>query len=78
MSSGAMREIGGYLRSCSAVTAIAPQSEIRFGWPDELEKFPCIILTQVAGSDTGYLGSNVFNICHLLRPIFFEFFDRFG
>ena len=51
-----MREIAGYLRSCSAVTDTVSDSEIRFGWPDELEKFPCIILTQVGGSDTGYLG----------------------
>ena len=56
MSSTGMRTIAGYLRSCSAVTGTVPQTEIRFGWPDEIEKFPCIILTQVAGSDTGYLG----------------------
>ena len=56
MSGRGLREIGGYLRSCSAVTDTVPKSEIRFGWPDELEKFPCIIITQVGGSDIGYLG----------------------
>ena len=56
MSGGDIREIAGYLRSCSAITATTPKTEIRFGWPDEIEKFPCIIITQVGGSDTGYLG----------------------
>ena len=56
MSSTGMRSIAGYLRSCSAVTDTVSDSEIRFGWPDELEEFPCIIMTQVGGSDTGYLG----------------------
>ena len=56
MSSTGMRTIGGYLRSCSAVTDTVAKSEIRYGWPDELEHFPTIIITQVGGTDTGYLG----------------------
>jgi len=51
-----IRELAGYLRSCSAITDVVSKSEIRFGWPEELNKFPCIILTQVGGSDYGFFG----------------------
>ena len=56
MSGGVIRELAGYLRSCSAVTDTVSKGNIRFGWPEELVDFPCIIITQVGGSDVGYLG----------------------
>lgn len=42
--------------SSSAVTALVPKSNIRVGWPREIKSFPCILITQIAGSDIGYLG----------------------
>ena len=54
----AIREIQGYLSSSSAVTGLVPKNSIKVGWPRTMDSFPCIIITQVAGSDTGYLGYN--------------------
>jgi len=51
-----MREIQGYLSSSSAITNLVPKRDIKIGWPRTIDNFPCIIITQAAGSDTGYLG----------------------
>jgi len=51
-----IREIQGYLSSSSAITNYVPKNNIKVGWPKTMDSFPCIIITQVAGSDTGKLG----------------------
>lgn len=56
MSTESFREIRGYLCSSSSITDLVPKNSIRIGWPRGLETFPCILLSQAAGSDTGYLG----------------------
>jgi len=58
MSYDAMVEIRGYLCSSSNVTSLVPKSQILVGWPQVLDKFPSILITQTAGTDTGYLGYN--------------------
>jgi len=46
----------GYLTSSSAITSIVPASDIKVAWVKTSDSFPCITITQVAGSDEGYLG----------------------
>jgi len=46
----------GFLSSSSAVTDLVPKNDIKPGWTRTVDSFPCILITQVAGSDTGYLG----------------------
>ena len=56
MSFSTTNEIRGYLCSSTAVTSKIPKGNILFGWPKIMDKFPCILINQVAGSDYGYLG----------------------
>jgi len=56
MSSLAFTNIRGYLCSSSTVTNYVSKSNIKIGWPKELDSFPCVLITQVGGVDTGYLG----------------------
>lgn len=56
MSTDALRDIRGYLCSSANITDLVGKDKIRVGWQRELDVFPSIILTQVAGSDIGYLG----------------------
>jgi hypothetical protein len=56
MSLDVTRKIRGYLVSSSIVTAYVPARKIKAGWPRTLDEFPCIIISQVGGSDYGYLG----------------------
>ena len=56
MSLQSIREIQGYLSSSSAITNLVPKRDIKVGWPRTIDSFPCIIITQAAGSDTGNLG----------------------
>ncbi|MBE3094089.1 MAG: hypothetical protein IMZ52_03590 [Actinobacteria bacterium] len=56
MSSSIANEIRGFLCSSTSVLSKVPKGNILFGWPKLVEKFPCIIINQVAGSDMGYLG----------------------
>lgn len=56
MSLDVTRKLRGYLISSSEVTAYVPARKIKAGWPRTLDDFPCIIISQVAGSDYGYLG----------------------
>jgi len=58
MSYTVTKNIRDYLCSSSAVTSLVSTSNIRVGWPDQLDSFPCIIIEQVGGSDVGYLGYN--------------------
>jgi len=56
MSLGITRMIRGYLISSSSVTGYVPSRKIKIGWPRELDEFPCIIISQVGGTDLAYLG----------------------
>jgi len=56
MSRELASDIRSYLCSSTAVLSKVPKGNILFGWPKLVEKFPCIIINQVAGSDMGYLG----------------------
>jgi len=56
MSSGAFRDIRGFLCSSTNVTTLVPKSSIIVGWPRVLDRTPSILITQVAGHDYGYLG----------------------
>jgi hypothetical protein len=56
MSLQTIRKIRGYLISSSSVTAYVPTRKIKLGWPKTLDEFPCIIISQVTGTDMGYLG----------------------
>lgn len=56
MSLETANQIRGYLNSSTAVTSIIPKGNILYGWPKIVDKFPCIIINQIAGSDYGYLG----------------------
>lgn len=56
MSTQSFRDIRSYLCSSSSITNLVPKGSIKIGWPRGIETFPCILLSQVAGSDTGYLG----------------------
>ena len=56
MSLDGIRDIRGYLCSASAITNQVPRSSIKIGWPRELDQFPCVLITQVAGTDVGLLG----------------------
>jgi hypothetical protein len=52
-------ELRGYLCSSVSVTNIVPKGNILYGWPKVIDKLPCIIINQIAGSDYGYLGYKV-------------------
>jgi len=56
MSLDVTRLIKGYLASSSTVTSYVGSNNIKAGWPRTIDDFPCIIISQVAGSDYGYLG----------------------
>ena len=56
MSYTAMINVRGVLISSSSVTSNVSASNIRVGWPRELESFPSILITQSYGSDDGFLG----------------------
>lgn len=56
MSTTAFRDIRGYLCSTSAITDLVSKSNIKIGWPQELDSFPCILITQTGGMDVGSLG----------------------
>ena len=56
MSYSTAIDIRSYLCSSTAVLTHIPKGNILFGWPRIMDKFPCIIINQVAGSDYGYLG----------------------
>ena len=58
MSLELIRQIQGYLISSSAVISLVPSNNINIGWSRTVDSFPCIILSQVGGSDIGYLGYN--------------------
>ena len=48
--------IRGILISSSAVTSLVNASNIKAAWPKTLDSFPCILISQVSGTDYGYLG----------------------
>ena len=56
MSSDAMVNIRGYLISSSNVTSKVPAKNIIVGWRKTLSEFPCIVINQISGTDTGFLG----------------------
>jgi len=56
MSTEAFRDIRGYLCSTSTITDLVDKTDIKIGWPKELDSFPCILITQTGGMDYGYLG----------------------
>jgi len=56
MSLNVTSTIRNYLVNSSTLTAIVNDSSIRVGWTKIHDTFPCITLTQVGGSDYGYLG----------------------
>ena len=55
MSSLALTTIRGYILS-SSVTTIVPKKDVTIGYRKTIDNFPCIIITQRAGMDTGFLG----------------------
>jgi len=56
MSSDALTDIRGFLVSSTAVTSLVPKKDISVGWRKTIDNFPCVILNQISGTDTGYLG----------------------
>ena len=56
MSLTASRNVRNYLVKNAAITALVPASNISMGWPRELDKFPCILISQSSGIDKGLLG----------------------
>jgi len=56
MSLAATKNIRDYLCDDPTITSLVSTSNIRVGWPNELDAFPTILITQSAGMDIGYLG----------------------
>ena len=56
MSSDALTDIRGYLVSSGSVTSLVPKKDITIGWRKTIDNFPCIIIDQISGTETGYLG----------------------
>lgn len=56
MSLDDLKNFRGYLCSSSAVISLVPKSNIQIGWPRDKFNMPSIIITQVTGTDIGYLG----------------------
>jgi len=56
MSVDATRQVYGWLASSSAITTLIPKSDIHISYPKLEDNFPCISITQAAGTDYGYLG----------------------
>jgi len=58
MSLDTTRLLRGYLVSSSTITNLVSTSNIKIGWTRTIDEFPCITITQIGGSDFGYLGYN--------------------
>lgn len=58
MSTDLMSTFRGYLISSSTITSLVPTSNIGVAWRYIEDKFPCIVLSQMGGTDTGFLGYN--------------------
>ena len=56
MSYSTLLDLRNSLVGNSSLTALVPSSDIQVGWKRELANFPCIIISQAAGTDNGYLG----------------------
>jgi len=56
MSLTSIADLYWFMRSSSSVTSLVSENNIKVGWTKTLDSFPCIILTQTGGTDTGYLG----------------------
>ena len=58
MSYNALKECRDALISDSTLTSLVPASNINVGWLKTDASFPCITITQAAGTDIGQLGRN--------------------
>jgi len=58
MSYDVTKDIRGYLISSSDVTSLVDTGNIRVGWSQQADEFPCIIIQQTGGTDVGYIGYN--------------------
>jgi len=56
MSLAVIKDIRDSLIQNSDLTNLVTSENIQVGWKRELQDFPCIIITQSSGVDTGYLG----------------------
>jgi len=59
MSYLATLSIRNILIASSALTSQVSTSNIKSGWPKELDSFPSILISQSSGTDTGFLGYRV-------------------
>ena len=67
MSYTVTKNIRDYLVASSAVTTYVSASNIRVGWPDVPDSFPCIIIEQAGGEDYGHLGYNTSSVGSRVR-----------
>ena len=56
MSLDILRTTRGWLVSSSSLKPLVNSNNIKVGWSKLPDSFPCIIITQMGGTDTGYLG----------------------
>jgi len=56
MSLTATQSFRTWLISSSTITTLVPINDIKVGWERVADSFPCVTLTQITGSDLGYLG----------------------
>ena len=69
MSLDLVRDIKGYLSSASTITNYVGKNDIKMAWPKTIDSFPCILISQIGGSDYGYLGYRTSDAGSKLRRV---------